>query len=117
MQQNFKAASLLRLTDAGLPVPPGAVLTTAFFAPWFEAVTASAEWSSVVDGGLAPAACARVQELAAALSQFEELKALASAAGVDRDLLDQALAEELVSKTVALPGAETEFVVAPGDVE
>lgn len=40
-----KAASLIRMTEAGLPVPPGAVLTTQFFAPWFEAVKTSVPWA------------------------------------------------------------------------
>ena len=30
-----KGYSLIRMIEAGLPVPPGAVLTTEFFAPWF----------------------------------------------------------------------------------
>jgi len=44
-----KAASLMRMTEAGLPVPPGAVLTTAFFAPWFNAVTASVSWTGLTE--------------------------------------------------------------------
>ena len=37
-----KGYSLIRMVEAGLPVPPGAVLTTEFFAPWFDEVRASA---------------------------------------------------------------------------
>ena len=37
------------MTEAGLPVPPGAVLTTAFFAPWFEDVKASATWTALTE--------------------------------------------------------------------
>ncbi len=49
-----KARSLIRLSQAGLPVPPGAVLTTYFFAPWFEIIRASEPWQRGV-AALAPA--------------------------------------------------------------
>ena len=39
-----KAASLIRMAVAGFPVPSGAVLTTSFFAPWFDAIKASETW-------------------------------------------------------------------------
>lgn len=42
-----KAASLIRMTVAGFPVPSGAVLTTSFFAPWFDAVQASPTWTAL----------------------------------------------------------------------
>ncbi len=42
-----KGYSLIRMVEAGLPVPPGAVLTTEFFAPWFDEVRASATWRSL----------------------------------------------------------------------
>ncbi len=44
-----KGYSLIRMVQAGLPVPPGAVLTTEFFAPWFEEVRASAAWTALTD--------------------------------------------------------------------
>jgi len=37
-----KGYSLTRMVVAGLPVPPGAVLTTIFFPPWFDEIKASA---------------------------------------------------------------------------
>ena len=43
-----KAASLIRLAQAGLPVPDGAVLTTDFFAPWFAAVQSTPGWAKLV---------------------------------------------------------------------
>ncbi|MEM8929636.1 MAG: PEP/pyruvate-binding domain-containing protein [Acidobacteriota bacterium] len=43
-----KGHSLVRMAAAGLPVPPGAILTTAFFAPWFEAVEASEPWRELI---------------------------------------------------------------------
>ena len=42
-----KGHSLIRMIEADLPVPPGAVLTTAFFAPWFEEIKASATWTAL----------------------------------------------------------------------
>ena len=39
-----EAASLIRMIDAGFPVPSGAVLTTTFFAPWIDSVKTSAPW-------------------------------------------------------------------------
>ena len=44
-----KAYSLIRMLEAGLPVPPGAVLTTEFFAPWFDAIRASSTWTALAD--------------------------------------------------------------------
>ena len=48
-----KAASLGRLVADGLLVPQAGVLTTHFFAPWIDAMTASPEWHdlrAVLDG-------------------------------------------------------------------
>ena len=42
-----KGYSLIRMIEAGLPVPPGAVLTTSFFAPWFDEIQASATWTAL----------------------------------------------------------------------
>jgi rifampicin phosphotransferase len=42
-----KAASLIRLKRAGLPVPDGFVLTTAFFASWTDQLGASPVWQAV----------------------------------------------------------------------
>jgi len=39
-----KGQSLIRLTRAGLPVPPGFVLTTEFFRPWFDRIKSLPEW-------------------------------------------------------------------------
>jgi hypothetical protein len=44
-----KGYSLIRMAEAGLHVPPGAVLTTAFFAPWFNEIQASATWTALAD--------------------------------------------------------------------
>jgi len=42
-----KGYSLIRMIEAGLPVPPGAVLTTEFFAPWLDEIQASAAWTAL----------------------------------------------------------------------
>ncbi|MCH8292319.1 hypothetical protein IH992_14590, partial [Candidatus Poribacteria bacterium] len=44
-----KGYELIRMVSAGLPVPPGAVLTTEFFAPWFDEIQASATWTALAD--------------------------------------------------------------------
>ncbi len=44
-----KGYSLIRMVEAGLPVPPGAVLTTAFFAPWFDEIQLSAAWTALAE--------------------------------------------------------------------
>jgi pyruvate,water dikinase len=44
-----KAASLSTLLEAGLPVPPATVLTTAFFAPWLDALRDHDAWRALED--------------------------------------------------------------------
>ena len=44
-----KGYSLIRMVEGGLPVPPGVVLTTDFFAPWFDEIQTSATWMALVD--------------------------------------------------------------------
>lgn len=45
-----KGASLLRMMERGLPVPPGAVLTTSFFEPCFEVIRSMPEWEAIERG-------------------------------------------------------------------
>jgi len=47
-QVGGKAMSLISMTRHGLPVPPGFVLTVAFFQPWLERVQATPEWAQVL---------------------------------------------------------------------
>ncbi|MEE8470719.1 MAG: PEP/pyruvate-binding domain-containing protein [Dehalococcoidia bacterium] len=42
-----KGLSLMRMTQAGLPVPPGFTLSVAFFAPWIADLQAGPEWTAV----------------------------------------------------------------------
>lgn len=44
-----KGHSLIRMVQAGLPVPPGVIITAPFFEPWFDAVRASATWQDLAD--------------------------------------------------------------------
>lgn len=65
-----KATSLIRMSEAGLPVPPGAVLTSTFFAPWIEETKASAAWAELIEAApdhWAPF-CSELQRGAKALS-------------------------------------------------
>ncbi len=43
-----KAASLIRLAQAGFDVPPGMVLAAGFFEPWLAQVRSSHEWQAVL---------------------------------------------------------------------
>jgi phosphoenolpyruvate synthase/pyruvate phosphate dikinase len=42
-----KGYSLIRMTEEGLPIPPGAVLTTQSFAPWVDEIQTSAPWTTL----------------------------------------------------------------------
>lgn len=58
-QVGGKALALITMTQAGLPVPPGFVLTVDFFAPWIATLQATPAWAAVQAAGadeLAPAA-------------------------------------------------------------
>jgi phosphohistidine swiveling domain-containing protein len=43
-----KGLSLIRMSQAGFPVPPGFVLTAVFFQPWFEQLEQSGLWTAVL---------------------------------------------------------------------
>ena len=44
-----KGYSLIRMVEAGLPVPPGTVLTTEFFKPWFDEIKVSSTWLALAE--------------------------------------------------------------------
>jgi pyruvate,water dikinase len=48
-QVGGKAMSLIWLTQQGLRVPPGFVLTVAFFQPWLEQIQRSPEWARALE--------------------------------------------------------------------
>jgi len=58
-----KAQSLIRSTQAGLPVPGGLALSVAFFAEWTAQVKATPEWEAVLENPTR-ANCNAVKELA-----------------------------------------------------
>ena len=83
-QTGGKALSLMTLLRAGLPVPPGFVLTVRFFEPWLTSILSSAEWAAVSGG---PPADGR---------PYDDLREFAGGlpfTGEQRDELDQALAD------------------------
>lgn len=82
-----KAATLIRMVEAGLPVPAGAILTRSFFVPWFDDVQASSTWAQLIvapPGDWAPL-CDRLKERARTLPltipQHDALDALARQLG------------------------------------
>jgi pyruvate,water dikinase len=49
-QVGGKGLSLIHMTREGLPVPPGLVLSVAFFEPWMTYVQGTPEWADVLSG-------------------------------------------------------------------
>ena len=47
-QVGGKALSLITMSRAGMPVPPGFVLTVDFFAPWTATLQATPEWNALL---------------------------------------------------------------------
>ena len=78
-----KGYSLIRLSGAGLPVPPGCVLTTAFFEPWYASLRETDAWRTLkASEPPVPGSCAR------ALEAYCSTLVLSP---VQRETLDQAL--------------------------
>ena len=50
-QVGGKALALMTMAQAGMPVPPGFVLTVDFFAPWVATLQATPEWNAVQSAG------------------------------------------------------------------
>jgi rifampicin phosphotransferase len=48
-QAGGKGFSLIRMTQEGLPVPPGFILPVAFFDPWIQQLKRTDEWDRVLD--------------------------------------------------------------------
>lgn len=124
-----KGYSLLQMSKAGLPVPPGAVLTTDFFAPWFRAIQASASWLALLDAtqGQWKIICNELKELCITLpltaNQQQALDDLRKqlAMQVDQELFavrssSSSPEEDLASASFA-GGYETRLGVRPDDLE
>ena len=47
-QAGGKAIALMQMTAAGMPVPPGLVLTVKFFEPWIDVLKQSSEWAALM---------------------------------------------------------------------
>ncbi len=71
-QVGGKALSLIAMTQHGLPVPPGSVLTVAFFQPWLDGILSTPQWRQALE--------ARPEELK---PRTEALKALARQSPLD----------------------------------
>jgi phosphoenolpyruvate synthase/pyruvate phosphate dikinase len=74
-----KAASLIRLQQAGFDVPDGVVLTTRFFEPWLAEIRTTSEWRSVIEMLQGNGTAQPNQQRADLAQSCERLKALASA--------------------------------------
>lgn len=46
-----KGFSLVKMSQAGLPVPPGFILTINFFQPWVDAIAGTTEWKEFIAAG------------------------------------------------------------------
>jgi pyruvate,water dikinase len=71
-----KGLSLIRMTRAGLAVPPGFVLTVAFFEPWLDALARSPAWAAF-------SSALQEAPLEALKERADALKAEASGLGFD----------------------------------
>jgi rifampicin phosphotransferase len=122
-----KAASLIRMSEAGLPVPSGAVLTTRFFDPWFDTIRTSTPWirlTEVTPQEWTPH-CDALKELAQVLPltaiQREALATLrrdlvGSRAKLCLAVRSSSPDEDLASASFA-GGYETRLGVHPNDLE
>ncbi|MEM1128397.1 MAG: PEP/pyruvate-binding domain-containing protein [Bacteroidota bacterium] len=122
-----KGASLLRMGAAGLPVPPGVILTTAFFEPWFVAVQASSAWTHLIQaspaawGPLCTAVKAYAQTLVLTTQQHDALGAARQAFGspdhtVRLAVRSSAPEEDLATASFA-GGYETRLGVRPEQLD
>jgi rifampicin phosphotransferase len=85
------------MIDAGLPVPSGAVLTTTFFTPWFDAIKASATWTELTES--------RPEEWEPLCRELKHSVPLLSLTVTQQDALDALL------RVLDVPGDEARFAV------
>jgi len=114
-----KAASLARMTRAGLDVPAGAALPAALFEPWLREVTSGDAWAAVIDA--APddwgARCDAVKARAAELEPTDALRVAVEAIHARLDepryaVRSSSPEEDLASASFA-GGYETRLGVPP----
>ena len=122
-----KALSLIRMSQAGMPVPSGIVLSTSFFDPWFDEIQASPIWLALTNGSREQwrEHCAKVKALVPDLPLTQDQQ---QALGIAHERLatlgdDVLLAvrssspeEDLASASFA-GGYETLLGVRPDDLE
>jgi len=80
-----KGLSLIRMTQAGLPVPAGFVCAASFFEPWLARLQTTAEWLAV------QSALRRHDDLAASTNALKAICAGFGLASVQERQLDEAL--------------------------
>ncbi len=122
-----KGYELIRMVSAGLPVPPGAVLTTAFFAPWFDEIKASATWTALADATREKWAtlCNELKGLCPALpltatqrQALEDLRKNLAALGDDGLFAVRSSSpEEDLAQASFAGGYETRLGVRPADLD
>jgi phosphoenolpyruvate synthase/pyruvate phosphate dikinase len=66
-QVGGKALTLMQMTAAGMPVPPGFVLTVQFFEPWLEMLKQSPAWKILAQAGDLPQVAKALQVLCSRL--------------------------------------------------
>ena len=112
-----KGYSLIRMAEAGLPVPPGVVLTTRFFAPWTALADAPRDKRATF--------CAELKKLCPALTltqhqqqALEHLRKTLATPANDRlfAVRSSSPEEDLVSASFA-GGYETRLGVRPADLD
>ena len=122
-----KGYSLIRMVEAGLPVPSGAVLTTEFFGPWFDEIQASAAWAALADATADKWAtlcnelkglCLALRLTAAQRQSLEDLRKNLAALGDDVlfAVRSSSPEEDLASASFA-GGYETRLGVRPADLD
>lgn len=102
-QAGGKGFSLIRMTQEGLPVPPGFVLTVAFFDPWIQQLKRTEEWNHVLKSSES-----------SLVSASERLKA--KCAGLEFEASQKAALFEAVGNLLSL-GAHPRFAVRSSSPE
>lgn len=122
-----KGYSLIRLVEAGLPVPPGTVLTTEFFKPWFDEIKVSSTWLALAEAmpDKWTSLCNELKESCLALplteTQHQALeglhKNLAALGDNVRFAVRSSSPEEDLASASFAGGYETRLGVHPADLE
>ncbi len=122
-----KGYSLIRMVEAGLPVPPGTVLTTEFFKPWFDEIKVSSTWLALAEATPDKWAslCNELKERCLALplteTQYQALeglhKNLAALGGNALFAVRSSSPEEDLASASFAGGYRTRLGVHPADLE